>query len=106
MCAYGFRDENGIIKCGIEKAYGDGKTNWQKPISCHLYPVKVKKTSTNELLNYEPREKLCNPGCALGEKMKIPVYQFLKEALIRKYGEEFYNTLDKIANEYFQENVK
>src|SRR5690349_2968122 len=45
MCAYGFRDDKGIIKCGIEKAYSDGKTNWRKPISCHLYPIKVKKTS-------------------------------------------------------------
>ena len=94
MCAYGFRDENGIIKCGIEKAYSDGKLEWRKPISCHLYPIKAKKTSTNELLNYEPREKLCNPGCVLGEKLKVPVYQFLKEALIRKFGEEFYHALD------------
>ena len=102
MCAYGFRDENGIIKCGIEKAYGDGKTDsmaigWRKPISCHLYPIKAKRTSTQELLNYEPREKLCNPGCTLGEKLKVPVYQFLKEALIRKYGEEFYHNLDIAA---------
>ena len=103
MCAYGFRDERGIINCGIEKAYSDGKTNWRKPISCHLYPIKAKRTSTHELLNYEPREKLCNPGCTLGEKMKVPVYEFLKEALIRKYGEEFYTVLDKVAKEYFSE---
>lgn len=102
MCAYGFRDEKGIIKCSIEKAYSDGKTDWRKPISCHLYPIKTKKTSTHELLNYEPREKLCHPGCVLGEKLKVPVYQFLKDALIRKYGEEFYHALDKIAMEYFE----
>jgi len=97
MCVYGFRDEKGIINCGIEKAYNDGKTDWRKPISCHLYPIKIKKTSTNELLNYEPREKLCSPGCALGEKLKVPVYVFLKEALIRKFGEKFYHALDIAA---------
>jgi hypothetical protein len=103
MCVYGFRDEQGIIKCGIEKAHNDGDTGWKKPISCHLYPIKVKRTVTHEMLNYEPREKLCNPGCVLGEKLKMPVYKFLKDALIRKYGEEFYNILDKIATEYFEE---
>ena len=106
MCAYGFRDEQGVIKCGIEKAYSDRKTKWRKPISCHLFPIKTKTTSTHELLNYEPREKLCSPGCVLGEKLKVPVYEFLKEALIRKYGEEFYNALDKVAKEYFGKNVK
>lgn len=97
ICAYGFRDEKGIIKCGIEKAYSEGKTSWRKPISCHLYPIKLKKTSAHELLNYEPREKLCSPACALGEKLKVPVYQFLKEALVRKYGEAFYHALDVAA---------
>lgn len=97
MCAYGFVDEKGIIKCGIEKAYSEGKTSFRKPISCHLYPIKTKKTDSYEVLNYEPREKLCTPGCVLGEKLKMPVYKFLKEALIRKYGEEFYNALDVAA---------
>jgi len=107
MCAYGFRDENGIIKCGIEKAYNDGKTSWRKPMSCHLYPIKIKKTGTHDLLNYEPREKLCKPGCILGEKLKVPVYQFLKDALIRKYGEEFYHALDIAAklHEASKENI-
>ena len=75
----------------LKKLISDGKINWRKPISCHLYPIKPKKTNTHELLNYEPREKLCHPGCVLGEKLKVPVYQFLKDALIRKYGEEFYH---------------
>jgi hypothetical protein len=101
ICAYGHRDEKGIIKCGIEKAYNDGKTTWRKPISCHLYPIKVRKTSAHEVLNYEPREKLCSPGCALGEKLKIPVYKFLKDALVRKYGQEFYDALDSVAKNYY-----
>jgi Protein of unknown function (DUF3109) len=107
LCAYGSRDQNGIIKCGIEQAYLDGKINWKKPISCHLYPIKTKKTKENELVNYEPRETMCNPACALGKKLKVPVYVFLKEALIRKYGESFYEVLEQIAHEYFAgENTK
>ncbi len=104
MCAYGFRDAAGIIKCGIEQAYYDGKIEWKKPISCHLYPIKTASGRNGELeyVNYEPRQGLCNPGCALGKKMKTPVYQFLKDALVRKYGDNFYEALDQAAHEYFK----
>lgn len=103
MCVYGFRDENGVIKCGIEQAYRDGKTDFKKPISCHLYPIISERGKKNdyERVNYEPREQLCNPACAFGKKLKVPVYEFLKEPLIRKYGEDFYNALDKVAKDYF-----
>ena len=100
MCAYGFRDKNGIIKCGIEAAYNDGKVNWKKPISCHLFPIRIRKSDLDknaEYLNYEPRHDLCAAACKLGKKLKVPVYQFLKDALIRKYGEEFYETLEAAA---------
>jgi len=106
ICAYGHYDKNGIIKCGIEQAYYDGKINWKKPISCHLYPIKIKKTKEHEMVNYEPREGLCNPGCALGKKLKMPAYVFLKEALIRKYGEDFYGVLEQIAKKYFIDGKK
>lgn len=102
MCAYGFHDERGIIKCGIEQAYNDGKTDWKKPISCHLFPIRVKRTKSNELVNYEPRESLCSPACVLGKKLKVPVFVFLKEPLIRKYGEEFYNVLTEVASQFFE----
>lgn len=101
ICAYGYRDNKGIIKCGIEQAYRDGKVEWKKPISCHLYPIKTKKTRTYELVNYEPRQSLCKPACTLGKKLQVPVYSFLKEALIRKYGEDFYEVLDQIASTYY-----
>ena len=101
LCAYGFKDAKGIIKCGIEQAYYDGKITWKKPISCHLYPIKMGKTKTHETMNYEPRETMCSPGCKLGKKLKVPVYVFLKEALIRKYGEGFYQALEQIAQEHF-----
>lgn len=97
MCAYGFRDKNGVILCAFEQAYNEGKTQWQKPISCHLYPIKIKKTKAYELLNYEPRETLCSPACALGKKLKVPTYVFLKNALVRKFGEAFYALLEQAA---------
>ncbi len=99
LCAYGSRDENGIIKCGIEQAYRDGKISWKKPISCHLYPIIVRKGKNGDFdrMNYEPREVLCKPGCIYGKKLKVPVYQFLKEPIIRMYGEEFYEALDAVA---------
>jgi hypothetical protein len=102
MCAYGYKDKKGIIKCGIEQAYNDGKIGWKKPISCHLYPIRITKTRNNELLNYEPRETLCGPACVLGRKLKVPTYVFLKESIIRKYGEEFYNVLSQVAKDYFE----
>ncbi|MBA4167350.1 MAG: DUF3109 family protein [Chitinophagaceae bacterium] len=106
MCVYGFRDQYGIIKCGIEQAYRDEKIAWKKPISCHLYPLisnKAKRTGEFDKLNYEPRETLCNPACVQGKKLKVPVHQFLKEPIIRAYGEEFFNALDKVAAEHMKE---
>ena len=100
MCAYGFRDKKGIIKCAFEQAYYDGKIEWKKPVSCHLFPIKTKKTKEFELINYEPREDLCSPACALGKKLKVPTYVFLKEALVRKYGEEFYGALEEAAKRH------
>lgn len=97
MCAYAMVDKKGIVKCGIEQAYNDGKVDWKKPVSCHLFPIRIKKTNNAECLNYEPREDLCSAACTLGKSLKVPVYQFLKEAIIRKYGEEFYDALDASA---------
>jgi hypothetical protein len=99
MCAYGFRDVQGIIKCGIEQAWLDKKISWKKPISCHLFPVKItrSKRQNQEYVNYEPREDLCKAACKLGKQLKVPVYVFLKDALVRKYGPDFYATLEATA---------
>lgn len=107
ICVYGYREKNGLIKCAFEQAYNDGLIGWKKPISCHLYPVITYKGKHggHEKVNYEPREKMCSPACALGEKLKVPVYQFLKEPLIRKYGETFYEVLDKIAQKKWKEEA-
>jgi hypothetical protein len=104
ICVYATTDKLGIVKCGIEQAYNDGKVKWKKPISCHLFPVRISlsKNKKTEYVNYEPRPTLCAPACKLGEKLKVPVYQFLKEPLIRKYGEEFYEALEAVANDYFE----
>ncbi len=100
VCVYGIKDEKGIVKCGIEQAYNDGKVLWKKPISCHLFPVIVKDSRDTETqyVNYEPREDHCKAACALGKKNKLPVYVFLKEPLIRKFGKDFYDALEAAAN--------
>lgn len=99
MCAYGFRDDRGIIKCGIEQAYLEKKISWKKPLSCHLFPIKItsSKRQNQEYVNYEPREDLCRAACKLGKHLKVPVYVFLKDALIRKYGSDFYSALEAAA---------
>ena len=108
ICVYGIRDTNGIIKCAFEQAYYDGVTSWKKPVSCHLYPVIAKKGKYGDYdrVNYEPREKLCSPACGLGKKLQVPAYEFLKEALVRKYGQSFYDVLDKVAGKRRMEKVK
>ncbi len=106
ICAYGHRDKQGIIKCGIEAAFYAGKLEWKKPISCHLYPIRISRSKTYTNVNYEPRDVLCQPGCALGKKLKMPVYQFLKEAIERKFGTEFYETLHQVALSHYDDANK
>jgi hypothetical protein len=107
ICAYGYKDKEGIIKCAFEQAYNDGKIPWKKPISCHLFPIKLSKSKSDpgiEYMNYEPREDLCKAACSLGKKLKVPVYVFLKDSIIRKYGETFYETLDATAAHLKEKN--
>lgn len=99
ICAYAIREKDGMIKCAFEQAFYDGVISWKKPISCHLFPIIVEKAKRGgyDRMNYEARQKLCNPACSLGKKLKVTTYEFLKEPLVRKYGEAFYNALDKSA---------
>jgi len=99
VCVYGIHDKDGVVKCGIEQAYIDGKVTWKKPISCHLFPVitKESKRSNDVYVNYEPREDHCKAACTFGKKLKVPVYVFLKEALVRKFGKKFYAALEATA---------
>ena len=108
VCVYGIIDKNGIVKCGIEQAYNDGKVQWKKPISCHLYPIRIQQSrdKQTDYVNYEPREDLCGAACTLGKKLKVPVYVFLKDALVRKYGSEFYETLQATASHLDEKKQK
>lgn len=90
--------ENGIARCAIEKAYEDKAIPFQKPISCHLYPIRINRLKNGYALNYH-QWSICEPACILGKKEVIPVFRFLKEALIRLYGEDFYNELEKVFDE-------
>ena len=108
ICAYGYKDQSGIVKCSIEQAYNDGKLDWKKPISCHLFPIRIKKSmdGKTDYANYEPRKDLCAAACKLGKKLKVPVYIFLKDAIIRKYGVEFYETLEATAEHLEHSSIK
>jgi hypothetical protein len=96
-CAYTIFDEQGVAKCGIEKAYLEGKIKWKKPVSCHLYPIRINKLKNQvEAVNYD-RWSICKPACKLGDTLKVPIYKFLKDSLIRKYGEDWYKELELAA---------
>jgi hypothetical protein len=95
-CVYIMYDEKGIAKCAIEEAYNQGVVDWKKPVSCHLYPVRVQQYSEFAAVNYH-RWVICDDACLLGEELKVPVYKFVKDALIRKFGKDWYNELEEIA---------
>lgn len=104
-CAYAIYDEQGILKCGIEQAYLDGKTKFRKPISCHLYPIRITKKKDFEAVNYH-KWSICSAACALGKSLGIPLYKFLKEPLIRKYGKAWYKELVKQIEQEEEKPVK
>ncbi len=92
QCAFVYFDDTNTAKCAIEKAHREGKIDFQKPISCHLYPVRIKKYKSYEAVNYH-KWHLCKPACVCGAKLDVPVYRFLKEPLIRRFGEDWYAQL-------------
>ena len=98
-CAYVTFSDQGITSCGIEQAYNAGEIPFKKPISCHLYPVRVQDYSEFAAVNYH-RWPICDDACALGKQLGVPVYKFVKDALIRKFGEDWYLELEKIAQEH------
>ncbi len=104
-CAYAIFDKNNIAQCGIELAYNEGAINakadgFYKPISCHLYPIRIQEYRELIAINYHSWP-ICNDACILGKQLKIPTYKFVKKALIRKFGVAWYEELDFVANEYF-----
>lgn len=95
-CAYVTFNEKGTAMCAIEEAYNQGQIDWKKPISCHLYPIRIQEYTEFSAVNYHKWE-ICNDACTLGKELQVPVYKFVKEALIRKFGEDWYIALEKVA---------
>ena len=97
-CVFTCYDEKGCCFCAIEKAYRAGKTNFYKPVSCHLYPIRVKDFGEFKGVNYH-RWDVCKAAVLLGKKLDLRVYQFLKEPLIRKFGQPWYDELEDCVKE-------
>ena len=102
-CVFTCYDEKGCCYCAIEKAYRDGKVDFYKPVSCHLYPIRVGNYGPYKAVNYH-RWDVCKAAVILGQKENVSVYKFLKEPLIRKFGEAWYNEMESVAEELRKSN--
>lgn len=98
-CAYVVLSDDGIRKCGIEQAYNAGVIQWKKPISCHLYPIRIKEYTEFTAVNYH-KWAICDTACSLGASLKVPIYKFVKESLIRKFGLKWYQELEEVAEQH------
>lgn len=96
-CAYVIYDGNNTALCAIEEAYNQGEIKWKKPVSCHLYPVRVREYTEFYGVNYD-KWSICDDACVLGKELQVPIYKFVKQALIRKFGEDWYLELEKVAS--------
>ncbi len=94
-CAFALVDESGLVSCGIEKAQKDGVIDFKKPISCHLYPVRITVYKEYDAVNYDKWD-ICKPACDCGARLNVPLFRFLKDALTRKYGQQWYEELELI----------
>jgi hypothetical protein len=105
-CVFLMYDELGIARCGIENTWRAGESDFQKPISCHLYPIRV---TTNEIRGFEmwnyDRWDICSAACTLGKKEKMPVFKFLKDSIVRYKSEEFYQELEHAYMEHYQDKA-
>lgn len=102
-CAYVIYDEKKVALCGIEEAYNQGEISFKKPVSCHLYPIRIKQYSEFAAVNYD-RWEICDDACNLGKELSVPVYKFVKQALVRKFGEQWYKELEHVAEERSRSN--
>lgn len=104
-CVFTYYDDQGVCKCAIEKAYKEGKTDFYKPLSCHLYPIRLTKYTNFTAVNYHDWE-VCKVATILGRREKVPVYKFLKEPLIRKFSEAWYKALEECVKELEKQRKK
>ncbi|MGY0390944.1 DUF3109 family protein [Bizionia sp. KMM 8389] len=98
-CVYVTFDDKGTALCGIEEAYNQGEVDWKKPVSCHLYPIRIQEYSEFSAVNYN-RWYICDDACTLGKELQVPIYKFVKEGLVRKFGESWYADLEKVAEKH------
>jgi len=98
-CAFVYFDDKGVTKCSIETAYHDGKIDFNKPQSCHLYPIRIKRLHDKKVLTFEEWE-ICAPACACGEQLDLPVYKFLQDPIKRVFGEKFFDELSFVASNW------
>lgn len=104
-CAYVTFTKDGVASCGIEDAYNAGEVDFRKPISCHLYPVRLQEYSKFTAVNYH-KWPICDDACTLGKELQVPVYKFTKDALIRKFGEAWYEELEAVAEHFRKEDAE
>jgi hypothetical protein len=97
-CVFAIQDDTQTWKCAIELAHKAGQSDFLKPISCHLYPIRIEKLKNYEGLNYDQWD-ICSPACACGDRLEVPVYKFLKGPLVRKYGADWFDALEAVAAE-------
>ena len=100
-CVFVVFDKNNIAKCSIESAFRKNKINFNKPISCHLYPVRVKKYDSFTAINVDSWH-VCKPACECGSELNVPVFKFLKDAIVRYWDLDFFYHLDSVYNEFFK----
>lgn len=96
QCVYSYYNDKGILKCAIEKAHFEGKTDFRKPLSCHLFPIRITEYKRFDAVNYQELD-ICKPGRECGSSEKLPIYKFLKDPLIKKYGEKWYEDVEAAA---------
>ena len=101
-CVFTCYDSDDTCKCAVEKAFREGKTSFYKPVSCHLYPVRITEYPDFKAVNYHKWD-VCKAAALLGEKERVRVYQFLKEPLVRKFGEQWYAALEECATEWLKQ---
>ncbi|MBE7645129.1 DUF3109 family protein [Tenacibaculum finnmarkense] len=104
-CAYVIFDDKNTALCAIEEAYNQGIVDWKKPVSCHLYPVRIKQYSEFSAVNYDKWD-ICDDACSLGKELQVPVYKFVKQALVRKFGQNWYDELEEVAEKRIKEQER
>jgi hypothetical protein len=102
-CAYSI-EEDGVVKCAIEKSWKNGESKFRKPLSCHLYPIRIKKYKDFTGINYDTWN-ICKAALDLGEKNDILLYKYLKEPLIRAFGDDWYKELEVVALEIEKSDI-